>query len=70
MRKKVRNIGFSLFFITQNYINEIWESCFQSAVEDAIYEMKFSKLEKRNFQPDLLTQSEVFEEEYIFEEQT
>lgn len=48
--------------ITQNYVNEIWEACFQSAVENAFYEMKLPKSEKRDFQPNLLTMSEVLEE--------
>ncbi len=68
-RKEMQVIREDTPSITQNYVNEIWESCFQSAVNDAIYEMKLPKSEKRDLQPDLLTQSEVFEEEYYFEEE-
>lgn len=68
-RKEMQIIREDVPSITQNYINEIWESCFQSAVEEAIYEMKLPKLEKRNFQPDLLTQLEVFEKKYELEDE-
>jgi RNase H-fold protein (predicted Holliday junction resolvase) len=68
-RKEMQVIREDVPSITQSYINEIWESCFQSAVDDAIYEMSLSKLEKRNFKPDLITQSEVFEKEYYLEDE-
>lgn len=69
-RKEMQVIREDVPSITQHYVNEIWESCFRSAVEDAMYEMKLPKSEAKNFQPALLTQLEVFEDEYIFEEQS
>ena len=68
-RKEMKVIREDVPSITQNYINEIWENCFQSAVEDTMYEMKLPKSEKRNFQPNLLTQLEVFENEYYLEDE-
>ena len=53
--------------VNKNYIEEIWQKTFESAVQQAKYDMNFSKKEQQNFNPELLTWQEVFEDEYYLE---
>jgi hypothetical protein len=66
-RKEMRVILEDIPSINKDYIQEIWQVAFDSAVEDAKYEMNFSKNEKQNFNPEMLTWQEVFEDEYYLE---
>ena len=53
--------------VNKKYIEEIWQKTFESAVKDAKYDMNFSKKEPQNFNPEMLTWQEVFEDEYYLE---
>lgn len=53
--------------VNKKYIEEIWQKTFELAVKDANYDMNFSKKEQQNFNPEILTWQEVFEDEYYLE---
>lgn len=53
--------------VNKKYIEEIWQKTFELAVRDAKYDMNFSKKEPQNFNPEILTWQEVFEDEYYLE---
>ncbi len=53
--------------VNKKYIEDIWQKTFESAVKDAKYDMNFSKKEPQNFNPEILTWQEVFEDEYYLE---
>jgi Domain of unknown function DUF29 len=53
--------------VTKKTIESVWEKTFQNAVLDASDEMNLNKQEKRNFNPEMLTWQEVFEDEYYLE---
>lgn len=48
-----------------NFINSLWEDSFETALEEAKAEMGLSR--KINFEPATLTWQEVFEDEYLLE---
>ena len=53
--------------LTAEYIESIWESCFERATTNAGYEMGMSSKEVKTFEPTPLTWQEVFEDEYLLE---
>ncbi|MDZ7899470.1 MAG: DUF29 family protein [Arcicella sp.] len=55
--------------VTKKAIESVWEKTFQNAVLDASDEMNLNKQEKRNFNPEMLTWQEVFENEYYLYEE-
>lgn len=68
-RKEMQIIFEDTPSVNQSYADEVWNNCFESAVEDAKYEMGISKKEEKNFNPEMLTWQEVFEKEYELEEE-
>ena len=68
-RKEMQIIFEDTPSVNQSYTEEVWNKCFESAVEDATYEMGISKKEEKIFNPEMLTWQEVFEKEYELEEE-
>ena len=52
--------------LNENYIEEVWNKCFERAVRDAKFDMNISH--KVNFNPEPLTWKEVFEDEYFLDD--
>ncbi|TAE38024.1 MAG: DUF29 domain-containing protein [Runella slithyformis] len=53
--------------LSKAFIESIWESCFERATVNAGYEMGISSKELKKFEPTPLTWQEVFEDEYLLE---
>jgi hypothetical protein len=68
-RKEMQIIFEDTPSVNQSYAEEVWNNCFELAVEDAKYEMGISKKEEKKFNPEMLTWQEVFEKEYELEEE-
>ncbi|TAE38022.1 MAG: DUF29 domain-containing protein [Runella slithyformis] len=53
--------------VTKFEIERVWQQTFQKAVRNAGYEMGMSSKELKKFEPTPLTWQEVFEDEYLLE---